>query len=249
MISRHGNDQGTTEVSLLSPRILIVEDEPAQVEILRFNMEQAGYEVSVETDGEKGVQAALEDPPDLILLDWMLPNLSGIEACRRLRKARKTREIPIILLTARSEERDKIRGLDIGADDYVTKPYSIKELIARVRSALRRPTTRSTDGKLVVGGIEVDIETHKARFDEKTIHLGPTEFRLLVVLMQNPERVFSRSQLLDQAWGITAELDTRTVDVHIGRLRRALARAGARNVVRTIRGFGYALESVSEAAR
>lgn len=233
-------------MSLLKPRILIVEDEPTQVEVLRYNLAQEGYAVSVEIDGEEGVRAALEDPPDLILLDWMLPNLSGIEACRQLRRAKQTCEIPIILLTARSEERDKIRGLDIGADDYITKPYSLKELIARIRSAMRRPTTKTIDEKFVVGGVEVDLEKHRATFNGKLVDLGPTEFRLLVTLVRNPERVFSRNQLLDSAWGITAEIESRTVDVHIGRLRRSLENAGGIGIIRTIRGFGYSLDVVGK---
>ncbi len=229
-------------MSLLTPRILVVEDEPSQVELLKFNLRQEGYEVRVAMDGEEGLQVAIEELPDLILLDWMLPNLSGIETCRQLRRNKKTREIPVIMLTARSEERDKVRGLDIGADDYITKPYSIKELIARIRSALRRPTTNFIDRNLVVGEIEVDLDKHKVSYKSAPIMLGPTEFRLLVTLMQSPERVYSRDQLLDLAWGVSADLETRTVDVHIGRLRQALDKAGAKGIIRTVRGFGYSIE-------
>ncbi|MCF6233372.1 MAG: phosphate regulon transcriptional regulator PhoB [Rhodobacteraceae bacterium] len=228
-------------MSVIAPRILVIEDEPSQVEILRFNLHQTGFEVQVEMDGEEGLQAAYEDPPDLILLDWMLPNLSGVEICRRLRRNPQTREIPVILLTARSEERDKIRGLDIGADDYITKPYSIKELIARIRSALRRPMASIVDHKLIVGVIEVDLEKHKVVSEGVAIDLGPIEFRLLVTMMQSPERVFSREQLLDLVWGISAELETRTVDVHIGRIRQALAVTKGKDQIRTVRGFGYAV--------
>jgi len=232
-------------VSALSPKILIVEDEPSQVEILKFNLKPEGFDVRVEMDGESGVQAAIEDPPDLILLDWMLPNLTGIEICRQLRRNTQTREIPIIMLTARSEERDKVRGLDIGADDYITKPYSIKELIARIKSALRRPRASVVEQKISVGQIEVDMRKHKVYFDKSPVDLGPIEFRLLVTLMQSPERVFSRDQLLDMVWGISASLETRTVDVHIGRLRRAFNRAGCKQIIRTVRSFGYSIEEVA----
>lgn len=230
-------------MSILAPKILVVEDEPSQVEILRFNLHQQGFDVQVAMDGEEGVQAAIEDPPDLILLDWMLPNLSGIEICRQLRRAKETREIPIIMLTARSEERDKIRGLNIGADDYITKPYSIKELIARIHSALRRPTASVVDHKLVAGEIELDLERHKVTSGDVTVDLGPIEFRLLATMMKSPERVFSRDQLLDLVWGISADLETRTVDVHIGRLRQALAGTRGKTQIRTVRGFGYAVNA------
>jgi len=228
-------------MSITKPRILVVEDEPSQVEILRFNLTQEGFDVSISTDGEEGVQAAIEDPPDLILLDWMLPNLSGIEACRQLRRVKETREVPILMLTARSEERDKIRGLDIGADDYITKPYSIKELIARIHSALRRPKASIVEHKLYVGEIEVDLEKHKVVSEGQKIDLGPTEFRLLATLMHSPERVFSRERLLDIVWGVSVEMETRTVDVHIGRLRQSLKGTKGQNQIRTVRGFGYSL--------
>ena len=231
----------TRRLSLSSPRLLVIEDEPSQVELLRYNLTKQGFDVRIAMDGEEGVEAAREDPPDLILLDWMLPNVSGIEVCRQLRRDKATREVPIIMLTARSEERDKVRGLDVGADDYVTKPYSVKELIARVRAALRRPAARVADSKLVSGKVEIDLDKHTVAVGAKNVTLSPTEFRLLVTLMQSPGRVFSRDQLLDMVWGITADVDTRTVDVHIGRLRRVLDGAGGKGLVRTIRGFGYAL--------
>lgn len=230
-------------MSIVSPRILVIEDEPSQVEILRFNLHQQGFEVQVQMDGEEGLQAAIEDPPDLILLDWMLPNLSGVEICRKLRRAKETREVPVIMLTARSEERDKVRGLDIGADDYITKPYSIKELIARVHSALRRPTASIVEQKLVVGVIEIDLVKHKVTSQGNPVELGPVEFRLLSTMMQSPERVFSREQLLDMVWGISADLETRTVDVHIGRLRAALSKTKGKSQIRTVRGFGYAVNN------
>lgn len=230
-------------MSIIKPKILVVEDEPSQVDILRFNLHQKGFDVQVAMDGEEGLQAAIEDPPDLILLDWMLPNLTGIEVCRKLRRAKEARDVPVIMLTARSEERDKVRGLDIGADDYITKPYSIKELIARIHSALRRPTASVVEQKLIVGVIELDLEKHKVMSEGVEIKLGPIEFRLLATIMQSPERVFSREQLLDQVWGISADLETRTVDVHIGRLRHALAATKGKDQIRTVRSFGYAVNN------
>ncbi len=229
-------------MSLSTPNILIIEDEASQIELLRYNLTQQGFQVRIASDGEDGVQAAKEDPPDLILLDWMLPNLSGIEVCRQLRRHKQTRDVPVIMLTARSEEHDKIRGLDTGADDYVTKPYSIKELIARVRAALRRPVASVAGGRIIVGKLEVDIDQHLVTFAGERLLTSPTEFRLLVTLMQSPGRVFSRDQLLDLVWGISADMETRTVDVHIGRLRRVLDKAGGGGMVRTVRGFGYAIE-------
>ncbi|MDQ7070972.1 MAG: phosphate regulon transcriptional regulator PhoB [Rhodobacterales bacterium] len=231
-------------MSITNPRILVIEDEPSQVEILRFNLRQEGFDVRVSMDGEEGVQEAIEDPPDLVLLDWMLPNLSGIEICRQLRRAKETREVPVIMLTARSEERDKIRGLDIGADDYITKPYSIRELMARIHSALRRPQASIVEHILFVGVIELDLEKHKVTSEGNEIVLGPVEFRLLATLMHSPERVFTRERLLDLVWDISADLETRTVDVHIGRLRQALAGTKGKAQIRTIRGFGYSINPV-----
>lgn len=236
-------------MSLTDPAILVIEDEPSQVELLRYNLSRQGFGVRVAMDGEEGLQQAIEDPPDLILLDWMLPTLSGIEICRQLRRNKATREVPVIMLTARSEETDKVRGLDIGADDYMTKPYSVRELIARVRAALRRPAASVAENKLVLGAIEVDLQKHIVLCGGTSVDTSPTEFRLLVTLLRSPQRVFSRQQLLDMAWGITADLDTRTVDVHIGRLRRVLAAAGCQNQIRTIRGFGYAMEASQQARR
>lgn len=228
-------------MSLVNPKILVIEDELSQIELLRYNLAKEGFQIQVATDGAEGYQAAVEDPPDLILLDWMLPNLSGIEVCRQLRHKKTTRNIPVIMLTARSEERDKIRGLDIGADDYVSKPYSVKELIARIRAALRRPVVGSYAGKISVGLLEVNVDEHLITYAGEDLSGSPTEFRLLVTLMQSPNRVYSREQLLDQVWGISADVDTRTVDVHIGRLRRILKPAGASKMLRTVRGFGYSI--------
>ena len=230
-------------MSLSDPKILVVEDEPNQVELIEFNLNSQGYEVVVARDGEEALNLAEEENPDLILLDWMLPKVSGIEVCRQLRRSKMTREIPIVILTARSEESDKIRGLDIGADDYITKPYSIKELLARVRAAMRRPSASVISDQLNVGKIVVDLQKHIVAIDGVQVALGPTEYRLLVTLMQNPERVFSREQLLDQVWGISANVDTRTVDVHVGRLRKAIEVGTNENTIRTVRGFGYALKA------
>ncbi|MFL2799013.1 MAG: phosphate regulon transcriptional regulator PhoB [Paracoccaceae bacterium] len=230
-------------MSLANPKILVVEDEPNQVELIEFNLNSEGYEVIVAQDGEEALDLAEEENPDLILLDWMLPKVSGIEVCRQLRRSKMTREIPIVMLTARSEESDKIRGLDIGADDYITKPYSIKELLARVRAAMRRPTASVISDQLTVGKIVVDLQKHLVAIDGLQVNLGPTEYRLLVTLMQSPERVFSRNQLLDNVWGISADVDTRTVDVHVARLRKVIEVGANKNIIRTVRGFGYALKA------
>ena len=230
-------------MSLANPKILVVEDEPNQVELIEFNLNSQGYEVVVARDGEEALNLAEEENPDLILLDWMLPKVSGIEVCRQLRRSKMTREIPIVMLTARSEESDKIRGLDIGADDYITKPYSIKELLARVRAAMRRPSASVISNQLIVGKIVVDLQKHIVAIDGLQVNLGPTEYRLLVTLMQSPERVLSREQLLDHVWGISANVDTRTVDVHVGRLRKVIEVGANKNIIRTVRGFGYALKA------
>ena len=230
-------------MSLANPKILVVEDEPNQVELIEFNLNSEGYEVIVAQDGEEALDLAEEENPDLILLDWMLPKVSGIEVCRQLRRSKMTREIPIVMLTARSEESDKIRGLDIGADDYITKPYSIKELLARVRAAMRRPATSVISDQMTVGKIVVDLQKHLVAIDGLQVNLGPTEYRLLVTLMQSPERVFSRNQLLDHVWGISADVDTRTVDVHVARLRKVIEVGANKNIIRTVRGFGYALKA------
>jgi len=227
-------------MSLIEPKILIIEDEPSQVELLRYNLKAQGYDVITASDGESGIERAREDAPDLILLDWMLPYLSGIEVCRQLRRLEKTKQIPIIMLTARSEESDRVRGLDTGADDYLGKPYSIKELLARVRAALRRPTALGNEKVLTIDNLSVHISSRKVLLSEKYVHLGPTEFRLLVTLMQTPDRVYSRDQLLDEVWGTDADVNSRTVDVHIGRLRHALKSVNGPDVIRTIRGVGYA---------
>jgi two-component system, OmpR family, phosphate regulon response regulator PhoB len=209
----------------MSAKVLVVEDEEAISQLLAYNLEREGFRVDVAPDGDEALVAVSEARPDLVLLDWMLPNVSGIELCRQLRARGDTREIPIIMLTARGEEEDRIRGLDMGADDYVTKPFSMSELVARMRAVLRR-TAPALAGD---------------------VHLGPTEFRLLDVLMQRPGRVFSREQLLDRVWGHDVYVEVRTVDVHIGRLRKALNAPGDRDPIRTVRSSGYALDETYNA--
>jgi len=223
------------------PRVLVVEDEPAQREVLAYNLEAEGYAVSRARDGEEALLLISEDAPDIIVLDWMMPNLSGIEICRRLKIRPETRSIPVIMLSARSEEVDKVRGLETGADDYVVKPYSVIELMARVRSQLRRVRPATVGQRLEFDDIILDSESHKVMRGQNELKLGPTEFRLLSTFMEKPGRVWSREQLLDRIWGRAIYVDTRTVDVHIGRLRKALTQHGGGDPVRTVRGAGYAL--------
>jgi two-component system, OmpR family, phosphate regulon response regulator PhoB len=220
------------------PTVLLVEDEPAQREVLSYNLEAEGFRVMQAADGEEAMLLVNEALPDLILLDWMLPNVSGIEICRRLKMRSETRAVPIIMLSARSEEVDKVRGLETGADDYIIKPYSVVELMARVRAALRRTRPATVGVVLEWEDIRLDPETHRVHRDGAVLKLGPTEFRLLSTFMEKPGRVWSREQLLDRVWGRDIYVDTRTVDVHIGRLRKAL---GGEDVLRTVRGAGYAL--------
>jgi two-component system phosphate regulon response regulator PhoB len=224
-----------------SPLILLVEDEAAQREVIGYNLAAEGYRVSEAHDGEEAMLLIAETPPDLIILDWMMPNLSGIEVCRRLKLRRETRAIPVIMLSARSDEPDLVRGLETGADDYVIKPYSIAELMARVRANLRRVRPLAAGAVLEFEDIQLDGETHRVTRAGKEVSLGPTEFRLLANLMEKPGRVLSREQLLDRVWGRDIHVETRTVDVHIGRLRKALCQHGGDDPLRTVRGAGYAL--------
>ncbi|WP_068114704.1 phosphate regulon transcriptional regulator PhoB [Tropicimonas marinistellae] len=223
------------------PSVLVVEDEPAQREVLAYNLEAEGFRVYKAENGEEALLLVDEDAPDVIVLDWMLPNVSGIEICRRLKLRPDTRNVPIIMLSARSEEVDRVRGLETGADDYVVKPYSVVELMARIRAQLRRTRPASVGERLEFDDIVLDAETHKVFRNEKLLKLGPTEFRLLTTFMEKPGRVWSREQLLDRVWGRDIYVDTRTVDVHIGRLRKALCQYGGGDPVRTVRGAGYAL--------
>ena len=223
------------------PTVLLVEDEPAQREVLAYNLEAEGFAVTQASDGEEAMMLVDEAAPDIIILDWMMPNLSGIEVCRRLKMRPETRAIPIILLSARAEEVDRIRGLETGADDYVVKPYSVLELMARARAQLRRVRPSTVGMLLEFGDIRLDPETHRVYRADKALKLGPTEFRLLTTFMEKPGRVFSREALLDRVWGREIYVDTRTVDVHIGRLRKALCAHGGDDPLRTVRGAGYAL--------
>jgi len=223
------------------PHVLVVEDEPAQREVLVYNLEAEGIRVSVAADGERGLLLVEEDAPDVIVLDWMLPAVSGIEVCRQLKMRADTRAIPIIMLSARSEEEDRVRGLETGADDYVVKPYAMAELMARVRTQLRRARPATVGQVLSYEDIVLDSETHRVMRGETELKLGPTEFRLLSTFMEKPGRVWSRDQLLDRVWGRDIYVDTRTVDVHIGRLRKVLMGETGADPIRTVRGAGYAL--------
>jgi len=225
----------------MKPLILVVEDEAALVEMLRYNLEDEGYRVAEAGDGEQALVLVAEEPPDLVLLDWMLPQVSGIEVCRRLKRAPSTRHIPIILLTARGEEEDTIRGLDTGADDYIVKPFALSLLLARMRAVLRRTRPALSEDKLQRGDLIVDLSAHRVIRAGTEVHLGPTEYRLLRHLMEHPARVFSREQLLDAVWGRDSYVDPRTVDVHVRRLRKALNTEGHPDAIRTVRAAGYAL--------
>lgn len=223
------------------PHVLIVEDEAAQREVLAYNLEAEGFRVTRAENGEEGLLCLDEDAPDVIVLDWMMPRLSGIEVCRRIKTRNETRGIPIIMLSAKSEEVDKVRGLETGADDYVVKPYSVSELMARVRTQLRRVRPTTVGQVLTYEDIVLDAETHRVTRADNPLKLGPTEFRLLATFMEKPGRVWSRDMLLDRVWGRDIYVDTRTVDVHVGRLRKVLTQHGGSDPVRTVRGAGYAL--------
>ncbi|MDX1580940.1 MAG: phosphate regulon transcriptional regulator PhoB [Alphaproteobacteria bacterium] len=229
----------------MKPAILLIEDDLSLVELVRYNLEREGFEVLHAVDGEEGLAVADEETPDLIILDWMIPHVPGIEVCRRLRKSSKTANIPVIMLTARTEEADRIRGLDTGADDYITKPYSPRELVARINAVLRRVRPAFSGQKLKYADIVMDATSHKVTRDGKSVRLGPTEFRLLRHFLENPDRVFSREQLLDAVWGHDVYVEPRTVDVHIRRLRKVLNEGGAKDVIRTVRSAGYALDEAA----
>ncbi len=222
--------------------ILVVEDEAALAEVLRYNLEGEGFRVTVAPDGRTAMEKLEESPPDLVVLDWMLPEVTGLEICRTMRRRPELRDVPVIMLTAKGEEHDRVRGLDAGADDYVVKPFSPKELVARVRAVLRRTKAGAGGEPLRAGPLEMDLETHRVRRDGAEVALAPTEFRLLRVLLERPSRVYSREQLLDLVWGRDIYVEARTVDVHIRRLRVALNQNGAKDLIRTVRSEGYALE-------
>ena len=226
----------------MRPTILVVEDEDALATLLQYNLEKEGYDVRLAGDGEEAMVAVDEKLPDLIVLDWMLPKISGIEVCRRLRQKAETRNVPIIMMTARGEETDRIRGLDTGADDYVVKPVSMSELAARLRAVLRRLRPGLAEDEVRIGDIVIDRVGHRVKRNGLEVHLGPTEFRLLDYLMRHPGRVLSREQLLDAVWGSDVYVEARTVDVHIGRLRKALNLPQTEDPIRTVRAAGYALD-------
>lgn len=225
----------------MHPKVMVVEDEEALSELLKYNLEAEGYEVEIQSRGDEAEIRLRETVPDLLLLDWMLPGLSGIELCRRIRLRSETETLPIIMLTARSEESERVRGLATGADDFVVKPFSVPELMARVKAMLRRSNPQKVSSLLKAGDIEMDRETRRTYRNGREVKLGPTEYRLLEFLMSAPGRVYSREQLLDGVWGNDNYVDERTVDVHIGRLRRAVCRGREKDPIRTVRGAGYSL--------
>lgn len=227
----------------MEAKVLIVEDEPAIASLLRYNLERQGFRVREAADGEEALLMVKEERPDIVILDWMLPSVSGLEVCRALRRDRDLKGLSIIMLTARGEEEDRIRGLDSGADDYVTKPFSPSEMVARVRAVLRRSRPALSQERLAYADIEMDLDTWRVRRGGRKLHLGPTEFRLLRHFLEHPRRVFSRAQLLDAVWGPDIAVEPRTVDVHIRRLRKALNAPGDPDLIRTVRSAGYALES------
>ena len=226
---------------MIRPTVLLVEDEPAQREVLVYNLGAEGFDVITADNGEDGLLLVEENHPDLIILDWMIPQLSGLEVCRRLKSNPKTRQIPVIMLSARAEDVDRVRGLETGADDYVVKPYSVIEFTARVKAHFRRANVATAGTKLTYDDMVVDLETYRVYRDNLEIKLGPTEFKLLTEFMEKPRRVLQRDHLLDRVWGQEVYVDTRTVDVHIGRLRKALQQHGGKDPIRTVRGIGYAL--------
>jgi two-component system, OmpR family, phosphate regulon response regulator PhoB len=228
----------------VKPLVLIVEDEAPLVALLRYNLEKEGFAVAEAADGEEALLQIAERRPDAVLLDWMLPLVSGIEVCRQIRRAPATRSTPVIMLTARGEEGDRVRGLNSGADDYVVKPFSLSELVARLRAVIRRAQPNATEQVLRYADVTMDLVAHRVSRAGKPIHLGPTEFRLLRHFLRHPRRVFSREQLLDQVWSQDAEIELRTVDVHIRRLRKALNEIGTGDLLRTVRSVGYALDRI-----
>lgn len=226
----------------MRPRVLLVEDDPGLVELLKWHLDQNGFEILHTPDGEDALSRAKQAPPDVILLDWMIEGVPGIEVCRRLRRTPATASVPIIMITGRGEEADRIHGLETGADDYVAKPFSPRELIARINAVLRRSRPAGLDEQLHFADLEMDLARHRVRRAGRNVALGPTEFRLLRHLMENPRRVFSRERLLVSVWGRDKEIEARTVDVHVRRLRQALAAPGGPELIRTVREAGYALD-------
>jgi two-component system, OmpR family, phosphate regulon response regulator PhoB len=232
-----------TGLSLSKPLVLVVEDEAALVTMLRYNLEKNGFRVEEAGDGEEALMRIAETQPDLVLLDWMLPVMSGIEVCRQIRRRAVSRDLPVIMVSARTEDQDAVRGLNLGADDYITKPFSMDALLARMRALLRRSNAIPTKGQLAFHDITLDLAAHRVQRNGRPVHLGPTEFRLLEFLMQHPRRVFSREELLNAVWGRDIHVEPRTVDVHIRRLRKAINAEGELDLVRTVRAAGYALDT------
>ncbi len=229
--------------SLSKPYVLVVEDEAALATMLRYNLEKQGFRVEEAGDGQEALTRISEGTPDIVLLDWMLPVLSGIEVCRQIRRRPATRDLPVIMVTARTEDQDAVRGLNTGADDYITKPFNMEALLARMRALLRRAGAVPVRGQHVFHDITMDLSAHRVHRNGRAIHLGPTEFRLLEFLMQHPRRVFSREELLNSVWGPDIHVEPRTVDVHIRRLRKSINGEGELDVVRTVRAAGYALDT------
>ncbi len=230
-------------VNQTKPLVMVVEDDAAIATMLRYNLEKHGYRVEEAVDGQEAIIRIAETKPDLVLLDWMLPMMSGIEVCRQIRRRPETRDLPVIMVTARAEDQDSVRGLNTGADDYITKPFSIEALLARVRALLRRSSTVQTKGQLVFHDVTMDLTSHRVSRNARALHLGPTEYRLLEFFLNHPRRVFAREELLDAVWGKDIHVEPRTVDVHIRRLRKAINGEGELDLVRTVRAAGYALDT------
>ena len=228
----------------MKPLVLIVEDEEAQVELLRYNLESEGYRTIAAGDGEEALLRIEEEEPNLVILDWMLPKVSGIEVCRQLRSQEATRQLPILMVTARGEEPDRVRGFDTGADDYLVKPFSPIEMMARVRAILRRASPGLGEELMSYGGVSIDTGRHRVTRDGRSVHLSPTEFRLLCALLERPGHVYSRDTLLNRVHGRDADVEPRTIDVHVGRLRKALNAGGETDIIRTVRGGGYSIDYV-----
>jgi len=229
--------------NLAKPTILVVEDEAPLLTLLRYNLEKQGFNVEEATDGQEALLRVAEGKPDLILLDWMLPQLSGLEVCRQIRRRPNTRDLPIIMVTARTEDQDAVRALDIGADDYIAKPFAMDALMARIRALLRRSGSVPVKGRLVYKDLVMDQDAHRVTRGSRSLHLGPTEYRLLEFFLTHPSRVFTREQLLDAVWGRDIHVEPRTVDVHIRRLRKAVNGEGEADIIRTVRSAGYALDA------
>jgi two-component system phosphate regulon response regulator PhoB len=229
--------------ALTKPLVLVVEDEAALATMLRYNLEKQGFRVEEATDGQEALTRIAEAQPDLVLLDWMLPQMSGLEVCRQIRRRSATRDLPVIMVTARTDDQDAVRGLNTGADDYIAKPFSMDALLARIRALLRRSNSLPVKGQLAFHDINMDLASHRVQRNGRPVHLGPTEFRLLEFFMQHPRRVFSREELLDAVWGPDIHVEPRTVDVHIRRLRKSINATGELDIVRTVRAAGYALDT------